>query len=180
MLLTLDTKRYTAKPPRSEFGAITSRLKAAEPREVSKLDFCKHVASGSAWVGGAFADGLDPESLISWQLAALDFDNEDGDGQPLGFDDGRFMSPWRALARCESLHIAPMLIYKTLSSTEDNPHFRLVFDMGEPVTDRDVAEAVIESLLLAFPEADKACKNINRLFLGSNGVVWVVAEAWFV
>lgn len=70
-----------------------------------------------------------------------------------------------------------MCLYFTMGAKcPDWPKFRLVFDMGRPL-DKATAEAVIQSLLTAFPEADQQCRNCNRLFYGSGGEVW---EAWRV
>ena len=163
MVLTLDDAYYKTKPGRAEFGKITNRIKAARPREVSKGDFCSHVANGGSWVGGEFENDL--KKLVRWQLSALDF------------DDGSF-SPTDALDRCELLNITPMCVYFTLSATLDNPRFRLVFMLDQPLTDEKQARKCISALLGAFPEADQSCKNPNRIFLGSQGEVWPVYEVW--
>lgn len=165
MLVTLDDVAYTTKPDRAEYSRITNRMKAAKPREVDKLEFCKHIAEGKSFIGGAFDRGL--KHLISWQIAALDF------------DDGK-ISPIEALDRCEQLDIAPMLLYFTLSSTVKKPRFRLVFDLGQSVHDADVAADVIATLMHEFPESDAQCRNANRIFLGSNGEVWQCWQVWCV
>ena len=196
MLLTLDDVSYTAKPDRAEFGRLMNRLKSAQPREVDKHGLLEHIASGKTFVGGSFKyEGKDCK-LISWQLAALDFDNEthvlDADGKPMKDENGDtikrpllptedgFISAFQALDRCESLGIAPLAVYQTLSNSAENPRFRIVFDMGEAIGDEELAKAVIQSLLGAFPEADQKCKNPNRLFLGTTQAVWAICEAWFL
>ena len=140
MLLTLDDVAYTAKPDRAEFARITSRMKAAQPRETDRHGFCAHIAQGKTWIGGAFDNGL--KTLKSWQLAALDFDN--GTLSPV--------------------------------ATIENPRFRMVFMLDQPLTAEKQARDCISALLSVFPEADKQCVNPNRIFLGSQGEVWPVFE----
>lgn len=197
MLITLDDVRYTSKPDRAEFGRLMNRFKKAKPREVSKYELLEHIAAGKSFIGGAFTDGLD--TLQSWRLAALDFDNDakvlDADGKPLKDESGHvvkrpllpnedgFISPFEALERCESLGISPFVIYKTLNCSKENPRFRVVFDVtedGEGIADQETAQAVILALMDAFPEADTQCKNPNRIYCGTTQAVWAICEAWFV
>lgn len=194
MLLTLDDVAYTTKPDRAEFSRLMNRMKKAEPREVDKLQFLQHIAAGKTFIGGAFTDGL--QTLKSWQLAALDFDNDTkvigDDGKPVKDADGHelkrplrpgedgYLSPFEALERCEHLGLSPMIIYQTLNNTKENPRFRIVFDFAETTDDADIAKAVVMTLLDAFPEADKLCKNPNRIYCGTNQAVWAICEAWFI
>lgn len=194
MLLTLDDVVYTAKPDRAEFGRLTNRMKAAKPREVDKREFLAHIAAGKTFIGGTFDNEL--KTLTSWQLAALDFDNDttvlDADGKPLKDKDGNtvkrflqpgedgYITPLEALERCESLRIAPMVMYQTLNCSTDNPRFRIVFDMGEGITEVDTAEAVVFNLHDAFPECDHKCTNLNRMYCGTDKAVWAICEAWFI
>lgn len=179
MLLTLDDVRYTEKPERAEFQKIVGRMKRAKPREVTKLQFLKHIAAGKAWQGGTFADGKQ-ESMQAMHIFALDFDNVDEKHEPLSFDDPRFISPWDALARCEALGIVPLVLYQTLRYTKDNPRFRLVFMEDEPITDYVIAKGYMEGLRAIFPESDSKCMNLNRVYLGTTKAVWAICEAWFV
>ena len=185
MLVTLDDVAYTTKPDRIEFGRLMNRMKAAKPREVDKREFLAHIASGKTFIGGVFDDDL--ETLRSWQLAALDFDNaieekENGKKVKRFLQPGEegYITPLEALERCESLRIAPMVMYQSFNCSTENPRFRIVFDMGEGITEVDTAEAVMFNLHDAFPEADKKCTNLNRMFCGTDKAVWAICEAWFI
>lgn len=186
MLLTLDNTRYTEKPDRAEFARLMNRMKRTEPREVDKRGFLEHIAAGKSFIGGAFSNGV--ETLDSWQIAALDFDNETEEEDENGEKVKRFLrpgeegfiSPFDALERCESLGIAPMAVYKTFNCSTENPRFRLVFDIGESTNDAAIAQAVMMTLQDLFPEADERCKNPNRIYCGTDKAVWAVCEAWFI
>lgn len=194
MLLTLDDVSYATKPDRAEFARLMNRMKAAKPREITKYEFLEHIAAGKSFIGGAFSNEL--QTLESWQIAALDFDNETkvlgDDGKPVKDADGHelkrplrpsesgHISSYEALERCEHLGLSPMVIYKTFNNRPGNQRFRIVFDFAETTDDPDIAKAVIMTLLDVFPEADKQCKNANRIFLGTTGSVWAIAEGWFL
>ena len=194
MLLTVDDVAYTAKPDRAEFARLMNRMKAAKPREVSNQEFLQYVASGKSIIGGAYENDL--QTLVSWELGFLDFDNDtkvlDADGKPMRDENGHelkrplcpgeegFISPFEALERCESLGIAPFAMYKTLNCSQDNMRFRLVFRLDEPTTDAETAQTVMLTLHDFFPEADKKCTNPNRIYCGTTGAVWAICEAWFI
>ena len=89
-----------------------------------------------------------------------------------------YLDPVDALDRCERLGLEPLCLYFTYSAICPSwPRYRVVFDMGEPL-DQDTAQAVIQSLLAAFPEADQRCSNNNRLFYGGSGEVWETWRVW--
>ena len=194
MLITLDHTVYAVKPSRDEFKRLMTCMKKAQPQEVSKHELLNHISAGKSFIGGAFTNELN--SLISWQVAALDFDNEtkvlDADGKPLKDEKGHdlkrpllpgedgFISPFEALDRCESLGVTPFAMYKTLRYSKENPRFRLLFDFSETTNDEGIARAVIVTLQELFPEADRSCKNPNRIFLGTDKTVWAICEAWFI
>lgn len=192
-LVTLDRVPYLTKPENSEIGRITNRLKAATPTELDPVSFCECVRRGLTWVGATYEpSGEGWGRFLGQQIFALDFDNDaqylsryDPSGKtkrkrPLYDDEVGFLPEAEALARCEELGLVPMCSYRTLHDGERGGklwnRYRIVFDMGEPVTDEAAAEEIIAALLRAFPEADKKCSNSNRLFFGSNGTV---CGPWF-
>lgn len=166
MFVKFDSHCYARKPTGAKIGAITERLKAAPMQEVDAHQFCELVAQGRAWVGASFAEGLDADSFRYLSVFALDFDNKDED---------TFIEIQDALARCSSYGLVPFCMYETYSNTEMHPKFRLVFDLGK-VEDLGQARFLITALLRLFPEADQACSNVNRIFLGTNGKTYEKGE----
>ena len=191
--LTLDNKRFYDKPGGEDVADITTRMQEAGPTEYGAAAFCKHVKHGCTWCGGCFEPSANGwGEFVSQQIFAVDIDNKIElivNGRKVKDSDGRivqralrpgedgYLDPHDALARCEQFGLEPLCLYFTMTSRYPAwPKYRIVFDMGEPL-DLDTAKAVIQNLLIAFPEADKKCSNCNRLFFGSNGVVW---ETWRV
>lgn len=193
--VTLDPHGYTAKPT-AEVGAITERLKRAGATALDYDSFTAAIYRGCTWVPGTFGEPKrDSKGKLVWgdfeqlQIFALDFDNDapvlDGDGKPaegkkrplLPHEPG-YLNPTQALERCASLGLQPFMMYFSFHARQGWPRYRLVFDLGEPVTDEATARAVIATILGEFAEADKRCVNTNRLFFGSGGKVHTFRECW--
>lgn len=192
--VTLDRTYYKTKPNRAEITHITERLKDAGGTEVTPAQFCDHVRKGGTWVPGVFETGAKDENgktiwgaFKSLQIVAVDIDNaieeRDADGNKqkrmLLPGEAGYLTVPNALRLCELRGLTPMCAYTTFSHTDAWPRFRLVFDLGEPITDEEQARAIIQQLLIAFNAAgDAKCTNPNRLFFGSTA--HGVKESWRV
>lgn len=202
VFVTLDTVAYREKPQNREIAAITRRLQASGPVEVSPEELGVAIANGQTWCGGCF----EPSShewgrFVSQRLFAFDIDNDvvvrDANGKPMKDANGHilkrdlvrgeegFLDPWDALARWRSLFGGdPLIMYPTfsfeqtvdLSEYPTKTKYRLVFDAGEAVTSEARSKDVLTKLLRAFPEADPSCTNANRLFFASRGKCVVFAK----
>lgn len=176
--VTLDNHFYRAKPNRAEVGAITNRLKMAGPTCCSEAELCEHVRRGGTFVCGTYEPQRNSwGEFAGQQLAAIDIDNKD-DTCELRPGDNGYLDPLDALDRCNRLGLSPLCLYFTFSCRPDHYRYRLVFDYGERLGNKIMAETAVRTLLDLFPEADKACKNANRLFFGSNGEVWEAWQVW--
>lgn len=203
--LTLDPQAFDRKPRGKEVGAITRRLQAAGPAEVTAEELARAIVSGHTWCGGCFEPRTDGwGKFLGMQLFGVDIDNAtevlDEDGRPLRDEAGhrvkrslmpdepQYLDPWEALSRFNrAFHRDPLMVHATFTHTFDgtiagrwNPRtrmrYRIVFDAGKPVTDEDTARAVLSKLLEIFPEADSACKNPNRLLFGTRGKLVLFGE----
>ena len=190
--VTIDRHHFQAKPDKPETGRITERLKRAGGTELTRAEFCEHVRRGGTWVPGVFgAPIVGDNGKLKWgefeslQVVAVDIDNtiyeKDSEGKKrkrmLLPGEAGYLTVTNALRLCEIRGLEPMCAYATFSHTDEWPRFRLVFDLGAPITDAGRAEAIIEQIFLVFGKAavDTSCSNLNRLFFGSNGNV---KESW--
>lgn len=135
--------------------------------------------------------------FLGQQLFPIDIDNDTEDlgedGAPAKDERGRkrkrslmpnekgYLDPWDAIERFKTIFdCMPLLVYPSFSyrfggtvADRTNPEtrmkYRLVLDAGKLVFDAGKAEAIRRKLLKAFPEADPACVNANRLYFGSCG-----------
>lgn len=80
-----------------------------------------------------------------------------------------------ALKRCEEFGLYPTIIYPTFSHLEkedDNGNkiekFRMLFVVDETINEVGMQKLLIDMVMRMFPECDVACKNICRLWHGTN------------
>lgn len=60
------------------------------------------------------------------------------------------------------------IFYHTVSSTKENPKFRVLFQLDNPILDREVYRKIQEAFIWRFSAtADSSCKDPCRLFFGS-------------
>lgn len=194
-IVTIDRVAYSSKPRKRDIGAITRRMQASGPVEVTPEELADAIANGHTWCGGCFEPSPSKwGDFIGQRITALDFDNDvvvlGADGKPLKDAEGHnvkrdlqpgeegYLYHWDALARWREVFDAdPLLMYPSfsyeqvadLSQPPTRCKYRIVFDLGAVVTSEQAAEAAIKKLLRLFPEADQSCKNANRLFFGSCG-----------
>lgn len=176
-LVQLDPTPHSLKPEGAEIAAITRRLQQAGPSLVTFEELAFVVETGGTWCGGCYEScATEWGPFVSQQIFALDLDNSteymrrDGTKgkRPLLPDEVGYLAPAEALQRCAKLGLQPMLSYFTMHhDPERNVRYRIAFDAGEPVTSEQKAERIIATLLKAFSEADRSCRNVNRLFFGA-------------
>lgn len=180
--VTLDAVPYKAKP-KGELGKITNRLKQRGHVIANCAEFCEAVKRGQTFMCGCF-EPTDPEKggwgkFLGQRIMALDFDNTAPDGRPLQEGEPGYIDHTEALERCIVKGIPTICKYFTMSAdaSEGICKFRIVIDGGKVETSEAKMKERISTLLKLFPEADKQCKNLTRIFLGSNGEVH---ECWTI
>ena len=87
----------------------------------------------------------------------------------LDFDEG---TPYRVIReRAEQYGISICFSYHTFSSSRENERFRVVFRHICPVKDAQAAKIILFMLAELFPECDRSCIDVSRMFLGGKGVI---------
>lgn len=151
----LSDLRYTMKPMNP--GKITKELENKSV-EIDIMELAQAVGEeGRTFTPACYRGVRRRENFIEQQVFALDFD-----------DDFTIEEFKRKTTRYE---IYPAIIYETFSSTEQNVRFRAIFVNDCVISNRKVAEILIQMLLKIFPEADNKCKDVSRMFYGGKNVV---------
>lgn len=160
MKIKYDPLKIDKKPSNEEMRSITDRLKKNE-KEVSITEFANIIRDGHTWCGSYFIDdSIDLENWNGQAVFAHDFDNK--------IDK---ITREEVIERAkEELQITPSITYNTFSHQTDHPRFRMVFCINEPIEDVQLATFIMKVLHKIFPEADKSCKNLNRLFFPGSSV----------
>ena len=160
---SLDTEPTTRKPDREKGeGYLYGKIRARAATQWQKTEFAIFADlvgnQGHAFIPGHLEGGFTADRCTEQQIFALDF------------DDGIEMDNIKK--RCETLSLPIAMIYYTLSHKEGlEGRFRLIFVTSSSVRDHFVIKAIISMLLWIFPEADHACKDLTRIFLGGKKLV---------
>jgi len=141
-------------------GAIKMRLqKNATPHNMEISNIIKRLESGHA-ISPAVMCGMSAADWQEQQLFMVDIDNN--------ISDIPILEPEDALSVCEQHNLQPAFYYPTYNDTIDKPKYRIAFIMDELITNPDVRESVVRTLVTLFPQSDKGCVNADRFFLGTN------------
>lgn len=161
--VSLDGARFSKKPNKHEIGTITKRI-AKMSRELELKELAEMIGTeGHTFCPAIFSEGQRKnEYFLQMQLLGLDFDT------------GIEFDKVEQIAKEYRLPIA--FAYYTFSSTKENERFRVIFLNDVPVTDSHAAKIMLEMLLAIFPDADKSCKDVSRMFFGGKGLLGEVKE----
>lgn len=164
--LLIDNKPYTSKPDSKETACIKIRL--AKPEALKGLtinEFCEYIGKGYTFIPSVLQNGTKNENWVQQQLFGLDVDNE---------TDGEILTPEEAITLLNDKGISVFAYYHTFNSSEVKPKFRLLFLLKEATCNQGEAKFIIETLISLLPQADKSCKDLSRLFYGTNKEIKIV------
>jgi len=160
MRLHIDTVPYPQKPNDS-IATIKARLQRdTPPRNVTVDELATAIQGGYSFSPAVVIGGAKAENWKEQQLFCVDIDNDS--------EDAAVLAPEQALEICRQNDVHPILYYFSFSHTEKKPKYRLCFATDEVITDPNTRSVIMETLISLFPQADKACRNADRIFYGTN------------
>lgn len=164
---SLYNEVFKEKPNSNELKKINNEIykhKYADDFE----KFAEYVSTNlCAFAPAIFnGNGRNVESVEEIQILCLDFDNSK-DGEYISFDE--------VLERSEKLDLPIAFAYETVSS-KNCSRFRVIFRYFEPITNKEFYKVLYTILLEFFPEADKATKDICRIFYGGKGLITKISH----
>lgn len=130
------------------------------------------ISKGYSFCPATFRNNIrSNENVEQMQLFALDFDGDKktGKGCPLSYEN--------ALKRAEECHIPVVMSYETKSSV-NRSSYRLIFLYNSPVYDVRLMKLITHLLYYVFPESDRMCKDLARMFYPGKEVM-VHSEEYF-
>jgi hypothetical protein len=160
--ISLDSVQYKIKPKDYEIAIISKRIASNKqalrnPNDVK--DFAEQVGQqGYTFCPATFNNGVrNLDNFEQLQLLALDFDG--------GIS-------WREVKERTDEYDLPILFaYETLSSVDKNK-FRVVFLNDLALKDKLLVKIAINALLTIYPEADRACDDVSRMFFGGKNLLY--------
>ena len=159
--VTIDsTRRNSSKPQKSEIGTISKNLKTQHSLNLPS-DFSKILVQpySVTFCCSTFVDS-GKRLNANWEqqsVFALDFDNG--------------INPEEVLERLAKNNIVANITYTSFSDTPELRKFRVLLFINKSVLDKKVAKFIITSLMEMFPEADKSCKDLCRMFFGGKELI---------
>ena len=151
----VDTVSFSTKPSgQKEVGAIRNRLVGLSMSKYTIADLSDLITTGHTV---SLSGAKNNDEWAGQQIVMVDIDNE----YQTTFDD--------ILRYAKSINLEPTFAYHTYSSTENCCRCRLAYVFKEPITDKQIYQAIANNLILKFAEysADKACADFCRLFYGT-------------
>ena len=160
---SIDAAGYSGKPVHGEIVKINRRI-AKCSRELEVQEIADLVGNkGHTFCPAVFSEGKrKKDHFLQMQLFGLDFDT------------GVSFDKIKEIAKEHELPIA--FAYQTFSSTKDRPKFRVVFVNDAVVDNAYAAEIMLKMLFVLFPDTDKSCKDVSRMFFGGKGLLGEVEE----
>lgn len=164
--LLIDSKQYSNKPDSKETACIKTRLANAETiKEVTLNELVECIGRGQTFIPAVLENGTKSENFKQQQLIGLDIDNE---------VEAEILTPEQAIDLLSDKGIKVCAYYHTFSSIEVKPKFRLLLVLKEASCNSEEVKFILEALIDLLPQADKCCKDVSRLFYGTNKEVTIV------
>lgn len=156
IVVHLDEQGFTEKPHDEMVARISNRITKRRVK-ISLEDFSHYVGERGVTFARALFKGKRNTDFFEEQvLFAVDIDK--------GLSYQEFMK------RSEDYNILPFLVYDTFSSTSKQEKFRAVYLMETVIEKKKLAELFNVMLIKVFPESDKSCKDVTRMFYGGKGI----------
>lgn len=161
--------------PKSEIlPSEVSRQLGKSKKQLTLQQIADAISAGYSFCPATFKNNIrSNENVEQMQLFALDFDGDkkNGSGCPLSYEN--------ALKRAEEYHIPVVLSYETKSSVNWSS-YRLIFLYNSPVYDVRLMKLITHLLYYVFPESDRMCKDLARMFYPGNEVRVHCEESFFL
>lgn len=156
----LDYKRYKSKnKAKGDVKIISSRISDYET-EISLVELVHEVGiKGKTFAPALFYGNREKECFKEMQIFCLDFDKGN-------------LSCVEIMERGKLYGLPVVFIYETLSSSDRLHKYRVGFVHIVPVEHSDIALFILNMLKKIFPEADRNCFELSRMFFGGKGVIY--------
>lgn len=173
-----DEEYFIEKPSGPTIGKIKNRIKV-EDAGAYPLQLVKDkLVNGFTCIPGAIkseTDWVDDENL--YQIFMVDVDNtvsENGKKINLSVNDENHITVDRIIEYCKSINLIPTFIYYTLSHSEKQHKFRLVYILDLATQKKEAVKGIYKFLKETFKDynMDTAPTSVATLFLGGKDLAF--------
>lgn len=164
--MAIDKKSYSQKPKNNyEFNEIRKRTRE-NWKSVNLTEAAVLIGNeGHALLPGHLVGGNSASNCVGMQIFGLDFD----DG--ITFEEIQ--------ERCKRYQLPIAFAYHTFSSSEKQERFRVVFVHETLIEDMFIVKIAMQMFHKLFPESDKNCTDLSRLYLGGKELIYCDETAAF-
>jgi len=156
---SIHPKAWNTKPSKKDIGEISKNLFATQ---TTIADLGNFLNNGHTFAPAIFKNNIrNNASFISTQIFALDFDDN--------------QNPREKIKLFKDYGIKVNIVYNSFSHTEAYNKFRLVFVLDTEITDRKLRDKIQLAFMAMAVDADPACKDVARMFFGSNKAATVLS-----
>ena len=163
-MIMVDEVPFEEKPQGKEIGEIQNFFKTKEAiKELTIGEFLELVGNGHTYwpaLPKKIEKGTKNDNWLEQQLIAIDVDSSDNN----------IVTIDETMDKLREKGIKPFGYYESFHNTKEKPKFRVLFMLDEPTQDEDKIEKSIETLI-KLTNADEACKNLGRIYFGTNGKI---------
>ena len=155
-----DSMTYRNKPTDNLFGGICNRTKnEGSIKELTLMELSEKILMGISFTS-AEMKGTKSQDWNSQSLFVVDIDNNNKDFPIITVDECKKI--------LDEYNLNYAFIYYSFSHSDLKPKYRIVCMCNEVVTSPDEAKKMNEGFISLFPQADKQCKNLDRVYYGTN------------
>lgn len=151
-------------------GKITKRI-VNHVVEIDVEEFAEKVASGKTFCPGICTKQRKRDYWTGQQVICLDFDNERevGSGKNKKRIKHVTMSVERAIDEFKN---DAAFIYSSFNHKKDHPKIRVVIIFDKIIDDVQQMNALFNYYSSKYPDADKKCFDLVRIFYGGKSILW--------
>lgn len=182
MIITLDNRRYSEKPQKTDYPAMNNRILEARAQKLTLQELKANIEKGAAYIAGQIIDktkGRTASNIHNINIISLDVDNS--------YIDDNKEKAYTSYTKAQAIETVynitgakPFMVYETFTGENSNGsrRFRLIYKLAE-----EKAAAEIQELLSFIIEKangslnnlfDTACKDAARIFQGTNKQVEIL------
>ena len=141
-----DTQKFTKKPTSEEIGQIKNRINSLEASPYTYDYIKKSFENGQTCIPSGIKSERDwKDNICRQQIFLVDIDNTEvvnGEKQKYYVGNDKHITVEKILDYCVEIKLVPTLIYYTLSHSENQHRFRLVYILDKPVETKQEIKAI--------------------------------------
>lgn len=148
----IDTTQFRTKPTIEDVKKISNNI-ITSIKDISPTEIMLRLGKGQSILNSI----MDYRSISGYKethLVFLDFDNKEE------------VISYKEIKDHPFIQKNAIGIYKTFSYTPNIERFRVVFCLNKDIHSPEMHQAVYDYLFDLFPQVDKTCKDISRIFYG--------------